>query len=219
MIAIVEETMETCKSDFYKWDLRTLTDIHEEQEFIWCVRRGGTTLLTMNKAEEKTKLAKSEGLRFSFMHSPYCYIDNFSQYSKWSGSRVFFYDGEKMTELKQEQVQDCLDRHYISLVNELQLYVYKYWDGIDGGHTRKVDVHFTSAAFSNVLKIARTSEGAELLNCLKRFRHYGRAAKNHKIHISLDFTDKSFMFHEAINDEMKMNGGIIYSSGKWSIHT
>lgn len=219
MISIVDETMESCKSDFYKWDLKALTNMHEEHEFMWCVRRGGTTLLAMNEDDEKRKLSESETYRFSFMHSPSCYIHNFAQYAKWSGSRTFFYDGAGLIELAADQVDEYLERYFERLVDELVRYVDVYFAAEDGDYDKKVDLHFTSAAFDDVLTIARTDEGAELLKCLHRFRHYTRAAKSHKITIGLDFTDKSFTFSEVINGKHNMCGGIIYDHGKWNIYT
>lgn len=105
------------------------------------------------------------------------------------------------------------------VVEKLKSYVNTHFAQKDGDYNAKVDVHFTPDAFSQVLENARTDEGVKLLKTLRRFRHYSRCSRNHKISIACDFVNKSFYFQEIVADTHKMNGGIIYNGGHWTIHT
>lgn len=46
MITITDEVVESCKSDFYTYDLSSLA-YEEAPGFVWSVRKSGTSLITI----------------------------------------------------------------------------------------------------------------------------------------------------------------------------
>lgn len=219
MIDIVDNTMSFSKADFYKCDLHTLSSIDEKQPFMWNVRRGATTLLTMDAQTEMERLANSEAYRFSFMNMPYCYADNFVDIAACDG-KVFYYDGETLKELPLNQVKEYVRDIYHPTIKKMIDYVNRYFAKKDGGYKKKMAVRFACQSdWRKVLSIARTSKGTALLRTLRHFRHYQRLARDQYIVVRADFIDNSFVFAEIINGENKMNGGIVYDGGHWTIHT
>lgn len=219
MIAVVDETMKISKSDFYAYDLKTLVTVDATKPFLWCVRESATTLLTLDAVSEMEALRKSEKYRFSFMQNPTVWIDYFVTVAQWGG-RVFYYDGEMLQEINSKQSAAYAKDIFMPVIEELKEYTMANFAEQDGGYTRKVDVEFCDNTFAQVMRIAHTDEGAELLKTLRRFRHYSRRAKDHHIYIANDFMDKSFTFIEIAGEETnRLRGGIIYDGGHWTIHT
>ena len=218
MVSVVDELMQFGKSDFYRYDLKALASADEKAPFLWSVRKSATTLLMMDISEETERLNKSESYRFQFMKNPTLWVENFAEVSQWSES-VFYYDGEELQEIPVKAAPAYAKDIFMPVVEKLKGYVNARFAQKDGDYNAKVDVHFTPDAFSQVLEIARTDEGAELLKTLRRFRHYSRRSRNHKIGVACDFVNKSFYFQEIVADTRKMNGGIIYNGGHWTIHT
>lgn len=218
MMNVVDEAMSFGKSDFYRYDLKTLASADEKEPFLWSVRKNATTLLMMDMCEEMERLREKENYRFQFMHNPTVWVDNFAEVSQWSDN-VFYYDGNELQKIATKVAPAFAKDVFMPVVEKLKGYVNTHFAHKDGDYNAKVDVHFTSDAFRQVLKIARTDEGEELLKTLRRFRHYARCSRNHKISIACDFVNKSFYFQEVVADTYKMSGGIIYNGGHWTIHT
>lgn len=218
MVSVVDRLMKFGKSDFYRYDLKTLANADEKTPFLWSVRKSATTLLMMDISEETERLNKKESYRFQFMKNPYLWINNFAEVSQW-GESVFYYDGEELQEISTKTAPAYARDIFTPVVEKLKSYVNAHFAQKDGDYNAKIDVHFTPDAFSHVLEIARTGEGAELLKMLRQFRHYARCSRNHKISVACDFVNKSFYFQETVADTYKMNGGIIYNGGHWTIHT
>lgn len=224
MVEAVDNVMSFSKSDFYRYDLKTLANADEKEPFFWSVREGATTLLLLNAEQEREKLVKSEKYRFVFMNSPRCYIDHFIEVSKWGG-KIFFYDGEELMQVDPNEAEACIIEYFVPVVKDLKKYVTKFFAKKDGGdYTRKVDVHFCNQeTLQQFLNIARTDEGKELLKTVRSFRHLQRKAADHKAYISRDFNNKSFQFIVIATynngETSQYNGGIIYNGGHWTIHT
>ena len=219
MIAAVDETMLSSKSDFYRYDLKTLVSANETTPFLWCVRKSATTLLTMNIVDEIKRLNSNENYRFQFMQNPIIWVENFISVAQW-GSRVFHYNGEMLSEIPTKSAAAYAKDMFMPDIERLKSYVIQHFAERDGDYTQKVNVEFCDNAFAEVMQIARTDEGAELLRTLKRFHNWARRSVNHKIYIARDFMDKSFTFVEmAGNEKTRLNGGIIYDGGHWTIHT
>jgi hypothetical protein len=219
MIAVVDETLQHCKSDFYKWDLKELSKMNEDEPFLWSCREAATTLLSMNEHAERKLLNESETYRFSFMRFPNSRIDWFAQTSSWGG-RSFYYDGAELKEIDIDKAGNYAKDIFTPIVEHLKAFVYMKYAAVDGDYFKRLSIRFEDkTTWLNVLHIARTDEGKDLLENLRHFRHYVRTAKNQYISIGRDFADKSFTFAEMVNDNCIMNGGVIYYHGKWNIHT
>lgn len=220
MVAAVDNTMRFSKSDFYRYDLKTLATADEKEPFLWCVRESATTLLMMSVDEEKERLNTNECCRFQFMQNPTVWIDNLVSVSQWSGSRLFYYNGNTLREIPTERVVSYAKDIFMPVIEELKEYIMANFAEQDGGYTRKVNIEFCDNAFAEVMQIARTDEGVELLKALKRFHGRARRSADHKIYIARDFMDKSFTFVEMAGKETtRLNGGIIYNGEHWTIHT
>lgn len=220
MIAVVDNTMRFSKSDFYRYDLGALAAADEKEPFLWCVRESATTLLMMSVDGEKERLNINESYRFQFMQNPTIWIDNLITVSQWSGSRLFYYNGNTLREIPTKQTAAYAKDIFTPVIEELKEYIITNFAEQDGDYTRKVDIEFCNSTFVQVMQIARTDEGAELLKTLRRFHSWSRRSKCHHVYIANDFMEKSFTFIEIAGAETnRLRGGIIYNNGRWSIHT
>lgn len=217
MIRIVDETMKFNKADFYGYDLCYLARVENNTPFIWSVRDCATTLLMVDTDREIDKLKESEQYRFQFMQNPYVYINNFCQMSQYGGN-VIYYDGYKLQSIPINEAPAKARGIFTPMVNRLKEYVNRHF-GYDGDYNAKISIHFSPESRKDILRIARTDEGEELIKTLKRFRHHARRSRNHEVKIYSDFANKSFRFHESVNDDWYMCGGIVYRDGHWAIRT
>lgn len=228
MMAVVDETMTAYKSDFYKYDLKRLVDFGDDTpEFLWSVRKYGTTLRTFDEKEFVAELRKHEAARFCFMHDTESKVDSIMHLIDWSESRVFLYyrDSEnhgKLVELtgQHDIIRDAAANrwHHLAAVGKgilhdefpLELPFYN----------THIPVHFAyDEVFNKAFNLIRQNKN--LLEVLKRFRDYKRTAVDEEITIGGDFMENSFTFSQSINGKTEFGGGIIYDdrSKTWEIHT
>lgn len=219
MIAAVDATMTQCKGDFYHWDLQTLAAVSESTPFLWHVGESSTHILCVDYADEKKKLSESETRRFQFMQAPFAHADYFIEMSR-CGGLTFYYDGNEIVGIPASKVKSYVKDVFTPMIEGLKKYINANFAGQDGDYKAKVNVHFSTGAFRQVLEIARTSEGAALLKTLRRFRNWARHSHNHQINVFCDFIEKSFYFQEVVDGECAISGGIIYDGhGYWTMHT
>lgn len=214
MIAAVDEVVKQNKSDFYKYDLHTLSS-HDTPEFVWGVYEYGTALLVIDIDKAKNVLDNDEAGRFTLMDDPNCFFIRFS-YSSFE--KLFHYKDGVMNEVTIETVRNI----YESFATELIKYVSDKYGNSEGKYWgKKIPIHFTShEAFKFFLEMAHEEAGESLLWCVGMFRGYQRIAIRHTIYISIDrFCDKGFYFEVEENGCMKLNGGILFYDGKWHRHT
>lgn len=215
MIAVVDITVKSCKSDFYTYDLSSLA--HEETpKFVWSVRKSGTSLLKIEPEKLLDKLRTIEASRFSFMLNPLQSVESFLYFP---GERTFYYDGTELKELgnPELEVHAICDTMYkdaeVTIQNEFGATEGKYWHS-------KIPVRFASERIARrVWKRLHESEGGQLLNILKRFHQYIRLAVDEKVVICADFDEHSFSFYQERNGKCVLNGGILFYNDAWHMHT
>ena len=215
MITITDEVVESCKSDFYTYDLSSLA-YEEAPGFVWSVRKSGTSLIKIEPEKLLDKLRTIETCRFSFMRNPLQSVESFLYFP---GERTFHYDGTELKELSnpEQEVHAICDAIYkdaeATIQNEFGATEGKYWHS-------KIPVYFASERIARrVWKRLHESEGGQLLDILKRFHQYTRLAVDEKIVICADFDERSFSFYRERNGKCNFNGGILYYHGGWHMHT
>lgn len=219
MIAVTDEVMKFCKTEFYKWDLKELTQMDEQAPFLWSVREAATTLLSIDAEHYMKRINESEGFRFTFMHSPYVYVDNFATTSKWGG-RSFYYNGNELQEIPIDKAGNFAKDVFSPVIEKLKAYVNDSFAKKDGDYEAKLPIRFSCKdTWLKALHLAKTSEGEKLLTILRSKRNMCRVAKDQYVLIGNDFDEKSFTFGEYVNDECVLNGGILYYNEGWHSHT
>ena len=215
MIAIVDKVVKSCKSDFYTYDLHSLSDI-ETPKFIWSVRESGTRLLKIEPEKLLKTLRTNELCRFSFMHNPTQDIESFLYFP---GVKTFHYDGTELKELKnpEQDTHNLCDKMY----KEAEATIQREFGTTEGScwHS-KIPIRFSSERIARrVWDELHMPEGGQLLAILKRFHQYVRLAVDEKIVICPDYDKHSFSFYRERNGECVFNGGILFYSNGWHMHT
>lgn len=216
MMSAVDEVMryDSSKGDFYRYDLKTLVNLDVATPFLWSVRKSATTLLTVELADEM-KQAENEQYRFQFVHNPMLWVENFCKVLQWGG-RVFYYNGETLTETTPEKACEYARDIFTPIFAKIKEHITNFYAAQDGDYNREVEVEICRGARGEIMRIMRSDEGAKFKEILKRFRSIERRAANHTISIQKDNEEKTFTFYDNVN---KINGGIVYNGGHWTIHT
>ena len=215
MITAVDEVVRTNKSDFYKYDLHSLSD-YNTPDFLWSVRETGTSLLVIDRDKMLRKLRENEQCRFSFMQHPNLALHSFLYFP---GVKTFHYVDGVMNEV--EHPNDSAS----DIWNDVSMYLQEIVNKEFGDKERKhwhshMRVHFSTPTIWHSIYEAVHSEGGDsLLQILKSFRDYERGAVDEKIVIAGDWSPSDFSFYHERNGECIINGGILFYDGKWHRHT
>ena len=223
MIKAVDEKMTAYKSDFYHCDLCSLVQQPKDMPFFWSVNETHTSLLLMNEELFKREASKREYVRFNAAHNKGLGAMSSFLYFVHDGDRMFYYDGQHITEYRDykayvEMVRDYYTPYAHKLMDWMKENFAdeaKYW-------AQKMPVHFANEhVFLTFMKLVRGENGNILLDIAKRFHKWNRMAVNSKVIIGSDFAPKSFSFSERTNGKWGLCGGIIYSdeTNNWSMHT
>ena len=218
MIAAVDEVVKSCRSDFFKYDLKELVGL-DNPEFLWSVRSTGTSLMIIDGNAMMKRLRNNEAARFRFMQFPNEQCDSF-----------LYFKPEKVFHCKNEIIIEIPTLGYENDVREIYEPVHtyltqavadefgeaeaKYW-------WRSIPIKFSSLETRRMVLSKMRAEGGEsLINCLDGFRRWSRLAVDEQIVISPEFGSNSdFYFAQIRNGSVVMNGGILFYDGKWHRHT
>ena len=222
MTQIVESNMQSYKIDFYKYDKNELAGY--EGSFVWSVTPYHTYLCKLDIHELEDVLMQYESNRFLLMNKYSSYFCGavLSDSDSKNGT-VFLYDGVRLKAID----NDTLHSMYNVIKENLKRLVMSKFPDEAKYYNTHIPVHFSCIdEFKRFLAIARTEEGARLVERVKHFRRYQRLYVDHKIVIGYDSYQKSFSFWEEFEvDAHHLNGGIIYNpptvdcEATWSIHT
>lgn len=219
MIKAVDD-MKSMRSDFYKWDLKTLANTNDSIPFLWVCSKSATHLLVLDEKKMVDYAYENESWRFDFMANPTQELSYFAQAVSYGGD-VYYYDGmeDKLQLISKEKLTTLLANVFRPICKRAEATIKDAWGEIDGSYTAKLPIHFTQGARKLVREILATDEADELLQTLYRIRRWKRIASAQRIDVGLDFLDKSFSFNDVANADSIMSGGIIYDDGHWTIHT
>lgn len=226
MISVVDATMESFKSDFYTYDLKTLARLSESTKFFWLCDKNHTSLAIVDYDYLQKTASESEACRFHYMHDVDNVIGGLSYWimSKSETMRVLYYDGEELHEgVNAHYVYDIVTPIYEQLKHWIKC---NYPDEVEY-YRKEQNIYFSSSEvreqFMGVLRNADNPES--LLNAVRTKRYHNRLAVNEKVVIGYDYEPKSFSFYHERNGKVILNGGIIYSKATdkqpehWSTHT
>lgn len=215
MIAITDEVVESCKSDFYTYDLHSLSAT-ETPAFFWSVRKGGTSLLKVEPQKQLEELRTNEHCRFTFMQNKLAYVDYFMAFDS---VKTYHYHNNVLEEIsnpKSEVRKVCepiYEKIWHTLYKEFGKKEAKYWNA-------KVPVSFATKRIARMVwKKLHEDAGDQLLNILGRFHRYTRTAVNEKVIVYPDFGDNNFVFTHYCNEEIRLNGGVLFYNSGWHMHT
>lgn len=216
MVAAVDG-MKSYKTDFYKYDLPTVARADESIPFMWAVGSCSTALLLLDAQEMKKQADEDEYYRFRFMQNPKGRLETFE--AEANGCKVFWYDGSYFEEIASERLGEYLRGTFSPIIQHVKKYITARYGDADGDYTEQMAVKFSSGAERLMRQIMATDEADKLCTVLGRFKSWPRMAKDDYIQIGLDFVEKSFTFSRITNGSCRLNGGIIYEDGKWTMHT
>lgn len=217
MIAAVDKVVKQNKSDFYQYDLHSLSEL-ETPEFFWSVRETGTELLVIDRSKMLERLRANEQCRFSFMRRPNQVVQNFLYFP---GVKTFHCGMHSDTLEEIENPKGAIYFVWNDTRRDLMYQMRKefgdkeenYWHAYMRVNFRSPDI------WREIYKAIHTEGGESLLQILKSFRGWERGAVNEEVIISGDWSPNSFSFCHRRNDECVMNGGILFYDGKWHRHT
>lgn len=186
------------------YDIMSLKDY--EGQFVWSI--SGETITSLQKCSKK--LIKDDLLT---ERGKYFYARNGCQLLIFhhADSRYFWCgaDGSNiLTEISREKAEEWVKLQYQDALHDLEC-------GI--GFRLPVQTTVGELIFDcgdeylqEQLKFAE-DHGDDSLKCIfERLKNYPRCADDHKIYISKDICDRSFIFTERINGNVNLCGGIIY---------
>ena len=222
MCAIVERKMTAFKSDFYKYDVNSVMKTGSDINAIWCVTASSTSLEMLN-LKYLMEAMGNPAFRFGCMakekNYEYIMAGAFYCMERSCDAEVYHISGGTLTRLQNvHALYDIVIPYYTFLRRSIKV---TYPDELKY-YGKKIPIRFSShECFAEVLRIARTEEGKNLIEVLKTFRRNARISADEYISIGRDFCEKSFTFADVTDDKCRLNGGIIYDkdSCTWSKHT
>lgn len=186
------------------YDIMSLKDY--DGQFVWSI--SGETITSLQKCSKR--IIKDDLLT---ERGKYFYARNGYQLLIYhhSDSRYFWCGAEGsniLHEITREKAEKWAKLQYQDALQELQC-------GI--GFRLPIQTTVGELIFNcddeyvqEQLKFAEDHDDDSLKSIFDRLKNYPRCADDHKIYISKDISDRSFIFTERINGEVNLSGGIIY---------
>ena len=226
MSEIVENTMTSFKSDFYKYDTQHILE-HDDAPILWIVGPSNTSLINIAEYAKDYQNGKESviydwhrptGSVFHIYLTPLMVTDN--------KARVFIISNTDVREYTAEEALGCIE-------NYMKPITISFTDNY------KVRVRLKNITLKRLKELIQESwehNDNSLMNCLKRFHQYSKSSKDHTIDVWYDPNYNEFCFHERVNGRTGLVGGIIFHgwsetgykenysvqlcpSYGWSIHT
>ena len=214
MAEIVRDTMKSFQSDFYQYDMDVLKEYDEA--FLWFVGESHTHLAKIGEAYLSNITSSEHGL-FAILQRNTT-ADAVIGYND-PNELVFYYDGTDLVKISREEAS-----HLWKAVRSFALYTWTLHNGMLPDNFR-IPIKF-GCSLSYVKEQLRLNAetNANLLEIFHRLRTYRKINSTHRLEIYKDFEEHSFTFafmykNENGEERCGLNGGIIYYSGKWNIHT
>lgn len=215
MIAVVDEVVMKNKSDFYRYDLHSLSATFDTPEFFWSVREYGTQLLIVDEEKMIANARNVELFRFLHMRNPLMDCDYFLSLP---GRTFHHHDGE-FEEISHPKSE--IDKVFQPISARLTQIIGEEFGEREGKcwHAR-IPIHFSSPQIRcKAWKKLHEPQGSELLSIFQRFKGYMRTAVDEKIVIGADYDENSFSFWQERNGKTNLNGGILFYNNSWHMHT
>lgn len=220
---------ESCINDFEKYDVKDVENNWEP--FFWVVRDYGTSLCHIGPTR-MNKLFENEASRFQIFRDPDAPIGSVKW---WNEGRVFFYDGFQLVQIHKVDIECIYANIWYSEIERLkEKYPTEY-----EMRNKLLEIRMEEQVAERLEKskeFANSIGDTSLDDCLTRLSKHSRLGVDHYISLFPDFSKHGYIFCEYLNNECRMNGGIIYHGNPkegykenssvqlnpsygWSIHT
>lgn len=194
----------------------------KEEPFFWSARENGTTLDFIGDSIEQT-LEENEYYRMMCMkdlYTPIAWTLESLHISK--PIIILYWDGNDLRKITLDEIKPIFKGLWEERMNQLQHQYPKEWDA----RNKPIDIEIDESAkvnFERASKLAEELEDDSFSRIIKRMQSWVRMGVNHKVVISNDFAKNSFYFCEVLNDNVRLNGGIIFypevTENRWHLHT
>ena len=221
---------ENCINDFEKYDINELEENLEP--FFWMVRECGTSLCHIGPSR-MNNLFRNEASRFQIFRDNDAPIASL-KYWKDNG-KVFFFDGFQLVNITPADI----DVIYANIWHgEIERLKEKHPAEYEM-RNKPLEIRMEEQVAERLEKskeFANSIMDTSLEDCLTRLSKHSRLGIDHYIGLFPDFSKHGYIFCEYLNNECRMNGGIIYHGNPkegykenssvqinpsygWSIHT
>lgn len=222
LIEIVDSNMSGNKSDFYKYDLRALYS-SEPNGFALMIRETGTSLVFLDKIKREQELRASSIERFRFAKNPLFRFDWFS-YVKYNFKiGVIVIDGAIKTYDELDEFLEVAKEEYQKTIKGLDKMIRSKFPEEVPSYGTKIPIHFTDKESRTKVFEMIKSDNSNLLQVLKRFRHYERLASDEVIMLWAERwgNECGIRFSQVRDERCILTGGIWQDkeSKTWSSHT
>lgn len=219
-----------CIRDFEKFDVPEIMENLEP--FFWSVRDYGTSLFHIGPTR-MSRLFENEASRFRIFRendAPICGI----KYCK-DNSKVFFFDGFQLVSITPADIDVIYENIWHGEIERLKEKHPAEYKMRDKPLEIRMEEH-VAERLGKSRELANSIGDTSLDDCLTRLSKHSRFGVNHYIGLFPDFSEHGYTFCEYLNNECRMNGGIIYHGNPkegykenssvqltpsygWSIHT
>ena len=218
-----------CIEEFEKYDV---PEINKNLEpFFWWVREYGTSLCYIGPTR-MNRLFKNEASRFQIFRDHDAPIAGIRYLDE---GKLFFFDGFQLVSIERDDVQ-CIYENIWCM--EICNVIDKHPDEFEM-RDKPLEIRMEEQVAERLEKskeFANSIGDTSLEDCLTRLSKHPRLGIDHYISLFPDFSKHSYIFCEYLNNEYRMNGGIIYHGNPkdgykenssmqlnpsygWSIHT
>lgn len=207
MTEIVESTMTSNKSDFYKYDKPYFEKANlDDTPELWIVGELHTYNLWLGTFEEEFN--NNEIIRWEYVGGVNSASStlNYSE-RNWKDDKVFLVTSDEVRQINHKQAKEVL--------RDVMTPVVVKWKEKNGPlpKPRHVDVKFHNITLSQLRGLFKDCEAhgdRSLTNILRRFHKYTRIASDHVIDVFYRKEDNEFTFVECVNGDDRLVGGIIF---------
>lgn len=195
---IVDDTMISNRTDFTKYDCKSLADY--EGDFLWYIGESHTRLYLLDSKKLGRKARRDERTAWNLFKE----LGGEPYYSY--GDRIYYYEDK--------------DNHFGEITKDAAKGVYTGYLSDARSILLEQPIKRT-CSFGYLRDQIRFSDehGGNLRQILDHLRRWVRTTSLDRIELYKDWADHSFGFCEVRKDGRGIAGGVIYRDGNWSIHT
>jgi hypothetical protein len=203
MTEIVNETMTSFQSDFFKYDKPRIESAGIIFPVIWVVGKTHTHLI--NVGDYHDIFFGNEYARYAYANGD-DYMTFYLTSPNFAKDKVFLITEDDIQPITRENGLNAIKDYVIPTVNE--------WIKLNGPLPKpKMTVKLHGITFSELkglIEECRQHNNDSLFQCLKGFKRYQQRAKNHYIDVYWNSAWHEFSFVERINGDDRLAGAIVF---------
>ena len=193
----------SCINDFERYDVPEM--MKNLEPFFWSVRSYGTSLCHIGPTR-MNRLFENEASRFQIFRDRYAPIAGIRY---WNEGKLFFFDGIQLVSVSKDDVRCIYDNIWCK---EICKVIERHPDEFEICDN-PLEIRMEEQVAERLEKskeFANSIGDTSLEDCLTRLSKHSRLGIDHYISLSPDFSKHGYIFCEYLNNECRMNGGIIY---------